>query len=300
MAGLGEMNPDNLGEDIQLDELETRIRELRTMFEIVRLVDPKVAREVIFTGDHALQYGNPCTEAWEYDERSGKGIASRVYEEAGRVSKFEFSKGEIFFVVAQALRVQGQPYVLEAVHRMSDSMMSDAFGQMDLVERLSTYNNELYADSLTKVRNRRYYDERLAGLTCMGVVMFDIDNFKDVNDSWGHEVGDEALRTVASAAARCVRQEDSVVRYGGDEFLLAFVNIPYDVFCRKLDQIRRAVEKARIETAPDLHVTISVGGYYGQGTVRELMPRADKALYMAKRQRNMVTVDRDETQVAAS
>ena len=120
--------------------------------------------------------------------------------------------------------------------------------------------------------------------------MIDIDHFKDINDGYGHVVGDLALRSSADLIQSCVRSSDQLIRYGGDEFILCFSKITEEAFRRKLQRIRKKVEQLCFKEYPDLHITLSIGGYYEQSIVRNLMPLADRMLYTAKEQRNTVKI----------
>ena len=90
-----------------------------------------------------------------------------------------------------------------------------------LIRSLSGYNERLYSDVLTKVYNRRYFEEELKNQKGpAGIAMIDLDDFKLYNDTYGHKAGDMALATVTQVISRYIRKTDILVRYGGDEFLL--------------------------------------------------------------------------------
>ncbi|HBA62746.1 MAG TPA: hypothetical protein DCZ20_02700 [Lachnospiraceae bacterium] len=149
----------------------------------------------------------------------------------------------------------------------------------------------LYLDSLTNVFSRRYYDEQFHDTErVQALVMMDVDNFKSINDNYGHDVGDVVLQSIAKAILSCVRKTDSVIRYGGDEFMIIFRNIPAEVFEKKLESIRSTVEALTIADQPELHVSVSVGGAYGMEMPRKLFKTADNMLYLAKIEKNQVAI----------
>ena len=156
----------------------------------------------------------------------------------------------------------------------------------------------LYIDSLTSVYNRRYYDEHFQGsddIQAMAVI--DVDNFKNINDNYGHDVGDIVLQSIAQTVLSCVRKTDAVIRYGGDEFVIIFFNIPQDIFEKKLERIRHSVDSLIIDDRPVLHMSISIGGAYGIGTIKKLFKAADNMMYQSKKAKNQVTIcyfDRNE------
>ena len=149
----------------------------------------------------------------------------------------------------------------------------------------------LYIDSLTNVYNRRYYDEHFQGTNdIQAMVVIDVDNFKHINDNYGHDVGDIVLQNIARTVLSSVRKTDAVIRYGGDEFVIIFFSIPADIFEKKLERIRRSVDILIIDDRPELHMSVSIGGVYGIGTTKELFKAADNMMYQSKKVKNKVTI----------
>ena len=149
----------------------------------------------------------------------------------------------------------------------------------------------LYIDSLTSVYNRRYYDEHFQGAdNIQAMVVIDVDNFKHINDNYGHDVGDIVLQRIAQSVLSCVRKTDAVIRYGGDEFVIIFFSIPADIFEKKLERIRHTVDCLVIDEHPELHMSVSVGGAYGIGNTKELFKAADNMMYQSKKVKNKVTI----------
>ena len=145
----------------------------------------------------------------------------------------------------------------------------------------------LYTDSLTEVYNRRYYDEQFRDSDDIeAVVVIDVDSFKHINDRYGHHAGDIVLRRIAKTVSSCVRKTDAVIRYGGDEFVIIFHRLPGDVFRKKLEEIRAAVDRLTIAEHPGLHVSVSLGGAYVVGKTTELFETADRLMYQAKKSKN--------------
>ncbi len=155
---------------------------------------------------------------------------------------------------------------------------------------ISEFEAEIYVDSLSQIRNRRFLDEKLIYEPCHAVVMADIDLFKIVNDTLGHKSGDEAIRKVALLLEQSVRKDDVVLRYGGDEFMMVFFDITRAAFEKKLSVIKSKLESIRIENSPETRITMSFGGAYGMGLVKNLIETADKALYESKKIRNTYTI----------
>lgn len=130
-----------------------------------------------------------------------------------------------------------------------------------------------------------------------GIVLLDLDYFKEVNDQFGHLAGDEVLRKVAERVWRTVRSYDSVGRYGGEEFLVVLPGCSVEDCAASAERLRRAIEICPVEHRNiDLRITASLGVAVcdprSDTGHRELIGRADRALYRAKRNgKNRVEVD---------
>lgn len=149
----------------------------------------------------------------------------------------------------------------------------------------------LYTDSLTGTYNRRYYDDYIQNAEdIQAAVMIDVDNFKYINDNYGHEAGDMVLHSIAQTILSCVRRSDAVIRYGGDEFAVIFYQIPEETFETKLERMRYLVETLSVNEYPKIHMSISVGGAYGTKRAKELFKIADRMMYQSKLTKNQVNI----------
>ncbi len=172
---------------------------------------------------------------------------------------------------------------------------------------LEASNHELAmigrTDALTKLFNRGYWEECLQNEfrryrrthQVPSLLMFDIDHFKKINDSYGHPTGDEVIRTVASLIKGAIRETDIAGRYGGEEFGVILVGTPTAGAETTAERLRKAVEERHIKHhGQELRVTISVGAAELADDVESYqhwIERADKALYHSKKQgRNRVTL----------
>jgi diguanylate cyclase (GGDEF)-like protein len=149
-------------------------------------------------------------------------------------------------------------------------------------------------DFLTELPNRVLLNDRLARAiaaaqrhrSSLAVLFLDVDRFKHINDSLGHEIGDQVLRSIAQRLVDCVRNSDTVSRHGGDEFvvLLSEVTRAGDV-ALTANKILAAVSRPHRIANLDLHVTVSVGiGVYPDdgADAETLLKNADMALLQAK------------------
>ncbi len=122
--------------------------------------------------------------------------------------------------------------------------------------------------------------------------MIDVDNFKTVNDTYGHPIGDYVLKEIVQMIMKNIRESDAVIRTGGDEFLLVLQDIPFEKLAERLEDIRRKIESIQCESCPGLRVTVSIGAVYADDNVTALTEVADKKLYEAKMKKNFVAIAR--------
>jgi diguanylate cyclase (GGDEF)-like protein len=155
---------------------------------------------------------------------------------------------------------------------------------------ISEYESEIYVDSLSKIRNRRYLDDKLIFKPCRAVVMADIDLFKNVNDTAGHQGGDEAIQKVAKLLEQSVRKDDVVIRYGGDEYMVVFFDISREDLEVKLSHFKEGLKSVKIDNSPEVRITLSFGAAFGTELVKNLIAFADKALYESKKIRDTYTI----------
>lgn len=267
--------------------VDNYFKQLKDLFDKVRIVD------VNHTKCRNLEenYEGICYEIWNKEHRCENCIAAKVLSSKKQLSKYEFIDDEPYYVIAKYIELDGKPYILELVNKVDDSVLLDSYGKSNFAASIRNYNNKLYMDSLTEAYNRNYLDEQLVNLDGISAIaMVDIDNFKQVNDLYGHDAGDKALQKLVSVIKSCIRKYDTVVRLGGDEFLVIFDSIPNDKLFMRLDSIRSKVEMAVCDDYPDLHITISIGGVKTTDCGVESRKLADKALYEAKKTKNSVKV----------
>lgn len=183
---------------------------------------------------------------------------------------------------------------VETFHEISDKVA--ALEQVRHLEELA------YLDALTGLANRRFLQATIEARIAergrygwpFGIIMMDVDHFKSVNDTYGHEVGDKVLQTVARTLRSATRSYDVVGRWGGEEFLAVVANATDDDLASVAERYRALVESSDVPLdGMSLRVTISAGAAVAQDTddASSAVERADRLLYMSKANgRNRVTV----------
>jgi diguanylate cyclase (GGDEF)-like protein/PAS domain S-box-containing protein len=170
----------------------------------------------------------------------------------------------------------------------------------------SQLREQAIRDALTNLFNRRYLEETLERELARAarevyplcIVMMDIDHFKNVNDTYGHEAGDLVLKTLAETVTKQSRQGDFVCRYGGEEFVLVMPNISIDTAKERVTSLHKTISSMNIAFGRfNLNITVSMGisCFPAHGKKKnELLRAADRALYTAKNSgRNRVCVYRE-------
>ena len=271
--------------DVNSDQLEALLERLKGIFDIVRLVDPESTKVLSLGKDGRLtEMPGTCHMVWNKSGRCENCISSKALARKESLNKIEFKDDQAYFVMAKYVEVGGRGCVLEMVSKLSDGRWLDMGGRRMLLDRGSNFDRSAFVDSLTGAYSRQYFECFLAESEQVeGVVMIDVDRFKEVNDRFGHLVGDKALQSVAQSILSNLRQTDVLVRYGGDEFLLLVPHIrPGE---HVIQRVREAAASARVEGYPELELSASVGGVCGVRPLTEAIRQADEKMYQNKAER---------------
>lgn len=171
----------------------------------------------------------------------------------------------------------------------------------ELFEEVSRH--EVGMDVLTKLLNRRFlptiFKREISHANRVGtplsILVIDVDKFKQINDTWGHNTGDEILRRVSQVFYDNVRSSDYVFRYGGDEFIIVLTESTVHDTLRTAERIRSRVEKTKVKApnGEDIMLSLSIGAamFSGHPDYERLIQLADEARYIAKKRgRNCVEI----------
>lgn len=165
-------------------------------------------------------------------------------------------------------------------------------GTMFMEDLVNLHRKQAITDVLTGLKNRRYFLEQSAlqhqkasdNNSPLSILICDIDNFKAINDNFGHTVGDKVIAKFAKTLKQMVRSEDIVARFGGEEFVALLPGIDVEQAMKIAERLRQTVADELIETEEkDIYVTVSIGVADCTGTgVEKGLVNADRALYNAK------------------
>ncbi|PSW57281.1 GGDEF domain-containing protein [Photobacterium leiognathi] len=160
-----------------------------------------------------------------------------------------------------------------------------------LYKLLSNIMNLIQLDSMTKCFRRDYGEKKFKNklISNKSIFIFDIDHFKKINDTHGHDVGDQVIRTAAAIIKSNIRKSEQLYRWGGEEFVVILNITDPNIVLKKAEQLRQAIEG---QTELDINFTISIGCTLAHNmTLDESIKIADQALYTAKNNgRNKVVV----------
>lgn len=294
------------------ENLQTLVERTATLFAAshasVRILDPSHSRLVATSRSGTPLHPDPV------EFRRGEGLVGWIAEH-GQALRLDNPTRDARFVVKPGFSGMGcflgTPLLAShaclgvlSVVRESSPFTSHEEQLLELVAAICAPPLEIARlsklskiDPLTGALNRRgleegYQPTQRGAKTPLAVLMVDIDNFKTINDTHGHLVGDQVLRRIARQLTRVLRTSDAIVRYGGEEFLLLLDGVTLPQALRVAERARQAIEAKtmRVGSVP-LQVTVSMGvDMQHPGEVLDAaVDRADTALYRAKREgRNRV------------
>ena len=161
---------------------------------------------------------------------------------------------------------------------------------------MEQFSQKAYKDGLTEIFNRRFLEEKAKELflryklsnTQVGIIMLDIDDFKKINDTYGHDVGDMVLIKLVQTINQLIRKEDLFIRYGGEEFLIILPNSNIEDTYKIAEKIRKEIENITININNNtIKFTISLGVseiHKDDISIYDAIKRADVNLYKAKKE----------------
>ena len=252
-------------------EADEEVLKYSDLYPVVEILDRKTLEDT----DYCIMCGNSCP--------CMRKVALDVLDNGGEQTRSLRMGDDCHRATARYVEVDGEPRVFFFAQPLDVDGDGKVMGEL------------LYHDALSGVYNRRFYEDRLRHqFIAAGVAIFDLDDFKLVNDTLGHHAGDLAIKAAARAMRSCIRDTDMLVRYGGDEFVLVLPGIGRDDFRNKLRTLARKVAETTIHGYPTLKLAASVGGVLAAGrTIEDSVRSADKLMYRAKQLKEAVVTETD-------
>ncbi len=286
---------------MSMDQFEPELKLYKSLFTIARLIDSESICRVERERDAALPGDDPCpmkNERWKQHPCENCAVCE-AYDCRGKKTKLEFVDKSAYQVTAKYLEIDGKGYVLELVQKLDGEVPNEPYNDSCTRDKLSPYRDRLYIDPVARpAYNRRYYEDMLKNSVMdAGVAVVDLDDFKLYNDAFGHQAGDLALEMFAKVAQQNIRKSDTLVRYGGDEFLIVMPNIPEQVLQRKMQLICSQIHDSLIPGYPNMQVSVSIGATIAHDEpISSALERADRLMYRAKTRKNTVVMEHENEQ----
>lgn len=223
------------------------------------------------------------------DTTEFKSVMDENLDNLTKVEKEGLSINEVMALVRKM--VQELQSVRQKTISFSGSLVKAEKEIESLKQKLQESQHEALYDALTGLCNRRYFDSEIEskmGIDRLSLMLVDIDHFKDINDNYGHLMGDMVLKAVAKKLASGCREDAQVFRYGGEEFVILLPGADLTKARHIADLMRRSIEKLSVtdrrtgKVIGDVTVSIGVSQRIGEEQASEFISRADKMLYQAK------------------
>jgi len=267
--------------------------------QVIEEADGKAALDAVSQSDIAL-----IITDYEMPGMDGVTLTARLRagHPASRLGVIGITGSDDAFVGVRFLKAGANDIVRKPF--LAEEFIGRVNNILDQLYNIDIIQDQANRDYLTKLHNRRYFYETavplfgsaMRGHIKLSVGMVDIDFFKRVNDTYGHDVGDKAIVGVAKILTDSFRSTDIVARMGGEEFCVLLVNAesPLDIFERL--RLRIAAIEIPLEEGGTLRFTCSIGVCVTHGkTIEAMVNNADSALYSAKQGgRNRVMLSKDE------
>lgn len=271
----------------------------------VRVVDPVINRVEATTSDllemQKNQIESTCFEIWHKNKVCSNCTSLRALINNEPMSKIEIKDSLVYLVHSIPFSLQnGRKVVLEVMKNLTNVFIkSDLHGYPDpdfitLLRTVDRLNERVYTDPLTNAFNREYLNVKLSNTIRQGnctVLMLDIDNFKKINDIYGHPAGDTVLQNCVSVIRSKLREYDEIIRYAGDEFIIVLNNINKKEAEHILKRFEQAVKDNPVEYEnQSISYEVSIGSYTVEEKgldLNEIIKRADESMYEVKRRKKV-------------
>lgn len=253
-------------------EAEAQLACFRQVFSDVQLLEQKTLCQMV-----------------QAQQNSIISAARHAMQEKRQIAKIDRIDGRTVQAIMRYIEVDGKPCVMQLIHNLDEDVLEES----PHCKLLDSMSEKLYRDALTGLYNRRYYEDALKNRSMeAGVAVLDMDGFKACNETYGHQAGDKVLEAAVGVMRHCVRRSDTIIRYGGDEFLLLLPCIEESTFQQKLQDICRQISETRLPGLEDIRLSVSIGGLINrEGPIDRAVDRANQLMMQAKKSRNAVVTD---------
>jgi len=270
----------------------------------LNVIEAKNAQEAIDILHNSKQYIPLVVTDYEMPDMNGMELTMELRQSFAkdRLAIIALSNSENNKIATEFLRHGANDFIKKSYSTEEFAVRINA--NLELIDLFRQGKETASKDFLTGLYNRRFFFE--SGIPTLekakrkkinvAVAMIDIDFFKKINDTYGHDIGDIAIKEVAIILHKFLRNSDLISRFGGEEFCILIDDISLEDVTRKFESIRAYFEQNVIKTEKhSLSYTVSIGLFYGiSDSLEEMISLSDKALYEAKESgRNKVVVHKN-------
>lgn len=275
---------------------------LSNIYDAIRIINP-VTKKIYYSksSTHEIVLEDfPCYTYWNSNKICQNCVSMKAYNSENTSVKIEQKDDDTYIVMAVPIWIENEKLIVEFTKNSSNSLtLQDLESNLslELNKKLPDAPNSMSIDLVTGANNRYYLETKLpadiyksaVNNSLISIIMVDLDNFKDINDTYGHLAGDEVLKTFTSLAKMCIREDDWIARFGGDEFIIVLNNTDALNAYKVADRIRNALENKRISYKDKvINVTASFGVYEIEldevlDDYRKAIEKADIELLKAKK-----------------
>jgi len=244
---------------------------------------------ILLVKDEKIHYANKCFLEYGKYRHLNALVKSNFklyehYEKTKYSSYEEFSsyanKNKIF------VQLENDTFVVESSNIDDEYILFTLYKVTCMYNEQKKLQEKIQIDTLTSTFRKKYFDAQLEQHIdegeAFGLIVIDIDDFKHINDTYGHQIGDSVLKEFALLLKKNIRKDDILARWGGEEFLLILQSDNRESVVRKAETLRKIIEAHTFKGIKHLTASFGVAWSYPEDDSNSLLLRADKALYEAK------------------
>lgn len=290
-----------------IHKIKNAVEHMQPFFDIVRFVDTTQTKVIVFNKQtNEIKDSEKCYKLWHKEERCENCTSMSALLDGCPKEKYEFKDNEVYHVISRPVNILDETgkvhtVILEIINGVSDRALFEKYGisntgDKTIIELIEETYRKIYEDSVTSVYNRRYLDEYLflyhnsdKVFTKVAFIMADLKKFKEINDTMGHEIGDHILIQTTSIFKKNISNQDSIIRLGGDEFIIVLINYSKQEVSDKVELLYSEVRKICIDSQEQKYVDIDLGCSYTESFVAskecidDMLKQADNAMYTMKK-----------------
>lgn len=274
-----------------------QIKILQPLFSKIMLVNPVENRE-IYVNEYSLEDShNSCFDSCPLRNDACGCICKDTVSTGEDRCRFIYTKTQAYFVISKPIKMRYRDYTLVMIMKLNPQFAFGAMSETEAIDNITKVSSNLVIDPLTQIFNRKYLMDNIEFMIknasaqrlplCLACI--DIDNFKQFNDSYGHEFGDKVLIKVAQLMSKSVEvlKEGYPIRIGGDEFVIIGIGIDKNRFKAVMNKLCLMVEDTKLpyeNKKVGIRISIGVSEMLSDrlDTYKQLYDKADSQLYAAK------------------